>query len=86
MKGRSIVVLILQQAPETVTRDPWPGIFIILLVLCLLAICCRALWKKITEAGEEVAPTDVKVLIICPYCGAKTEQGLLKCQNCKADL
>ncbi|MHA2426042.1 MAG: hypothetical protein ACXAEF_14725 [Candidatus Thorarchaeota archaeon] len=28
----------------------------------------------------------VKVLVICPYCGAKTEQGLAKCQNCKADL
>ncbi|MFW9847587.1 MAG: hypothetical protein ACFFF4_00500 [Candidatus Thorarchaeota archaeon] len=28
----------------------------------------------------------VKVLVICPYCGAKTEQGLSKCQNCGADL
>ncbi len=28
----------------------------------------------------------VKVLVVCPYCGAKTEQGLAKCQNCKADL
>ena len=28
----------------------------------------------------------VKVLVICPYCGAKTEQGISKCQNCKADL
>ena len=28
----------------------------------------------------------VKVLVICPYCGAKTEQGLSKCQNCQADL
>ena len=28
----------------------------------------------------------VKVLVICPYCGAKTEQGLSKCSNCQADL
>ena len=28
----------------------------------------------------------VKVLVICPYCGAKTEQGVGKCQNCQADL
>lgn len=28
----------------------------------------------------------VKVFVICPYCGAKTEQGLSKCQNCQADL
>jgi hypothetical protein len=27
-----------------------------------------------------------RVLVVCPYCGAKTEQGLLKCQNCRADL
>lgn len=28
----------------------------------------------------------VKVFVICPYCGSKTEQGLSKCQNCQADL
>jgi len=28
----------------------------------------------------------VKILVICPFCGAKTEQGISKCQNCKADL
>jgi hypothetical protein len=28
----------------------------------------------------------VRVLVICPYCGAKTEQGIGKCQNCQADL
>ena len=28
----------------------------------------------------------VKVLVICPFCGAKTEQGIGKCQNCGADL
>lgn len=28
----------------------------------------------------------VRVLVICPFCGAKTEQGLSKCQNCQADL
>lgn len=27
-----------------------------------------------------------KVLVVCPFCGAKTEQGLAKCQKCGADL
>ena len=27
-----------------------------------------------------------KFLVICPYCGAKTERGISKCQNCQADL
>ena len=28
----------------------------------------------------------VKVLVICPYCGGKTEQGYPKCQKCGADI
>ena len=27
-----------------------------------------------------------RVLVVCPFCGAKTEQGLAKCQKCGADL
>lgn len=27
-----------------------------------------------------------RVLVICPFCGAKNEQGVLKCHNCGADL
>ncbi len=37
------------------------------------------------ESPREKIVTE-RVLVICPYCGAKTEQGLLKCQNCRADL
>ena len=29
---------------------------------------------------------DAKVLVICPYCGAKTEQGLSNCSKCGADI
>ena len=31
-------------------------------------------------------PTDAKVLVICPYCGGKTEQGITRCDKCGADL
>lgn len=31
-------------------------------------------------------PSNAKVLIICPYCGAKTEQGLTSCKKCNAEL
>lgn len=27
-----------------------------------------------------------KVLIICPFCGGKTQHGITKCQKCGADL
>ncbi len=35
------------------------------------------------------APTKeviTKILVVCPYCGFKNEQGVLKCQNCSAEL
>lgn len=35
-------------------------------------------------AIRAIAPA--AVLVICPYCGAKTEQGLQNCQKCGADL
>jgi len=33
--------------------------------------------------GREVI---TRVLVVCPYCGAKNEQGILKCQNCSAEI
>jgi len=42
----------------------------------------EAAMSSISTREREV----VKVLVVCPYCGAKTEQGLSKCQNCQADL
>ena len=39
-----------------------------------------------TTYTAPAAAGTVKVLVICPYCGAKTEQGLTKCQKCSADL
>jgi hypothetical protein len=37
-----------------------------------------------TEITREIITE--RVFVICPYCGAKTEQGIMKCQNCGADL
>lgn len=41
-----------------------------------------------TENANEFFTDDssTKVLIVCPFCGGKTEQGLLKCQKCGAAL
>jgi len=33
--------------------------------------------------GREVI---TRVLVVCPYCGSKNEQGVLKCHNCSADV
>jgi hypothetical protein len=44
-----------------------------------------------TVAATPSTPTQEKIVtekvfVICPFCGAKTEQGLAKCQKCNADL
>ena len=42
-------------------------------------------FSKETSAPSVISET-AKVLVICPYCGAKTEQGIAKCQKCGADI
>lgn len=37
------------------------------------------------EAVKEREVT-TRVLVVCPFCGAKNEQGVLKCQNCGAEI
>ncbi|MGY5860491.1 MAG: hypothetical protein RTU63_14060 [Candidatus Thorarchaeota archaeon] len=39
-----------------------------------------------TETVREREIVRDRVLVICPYCGAKNEQGVLTCHNCDADL
>lgn len=36
-----------------------------------------------STTGREVI---TRVLVVCPYCGSKNEQGFTKCQNCSADI
>jgi len=42
-----------------------------------------------THGSTPIAPrkeVETRYLVICPYCGAKNEQGIMKCQNCSAEL
>ena len=41
--------------------------------------------ESIIEPVKEKIITE-RVFIICPYCGTKTEQGIMKCRNCGAEL
>jgi hypothetical protein len=43
-------------------------------------------FKKTAPSTTAVTAPGATVLVICPYCGAKTEQGLAKCQKCGADI
>jgi L-asparagine transporter-like permease len=40
-----------------------------------------------TSGGETTRIVEREtVLVVCPYCGNKNQQGLSKCQNCDGDL
>ena len=76
------------------------GLIAAILILGILCCVCRSKKKEPEYAPPTVdhyrAPTEStvrereivrdRVLVICPYCGAKNEQGVLTCHNCKADL
>ncbi len=65
------------------------GFFLPLLVLGVsgLALGSIVYLRKRTQGrmSDSVRP-DAKVLIVCPYCGARNEQGVLKCHKCDADI
>ncbi|TFH07090.1 MAG: hypothetical protein E4H14_09275 [Candidatus Thorarchaeota archaeon] len=39
-----------------------------------------------TTTGTTVREVTTRVLVICPYCGCKNDQGILTCTNCDAEL
>lgn len=72
-----------------------------LFIFSLIAICIILFIKHRERKSSTTTPTpansteptvlppqtsDAKVLIICPFCGAKTEQGITQCWKCKAPL
>lgn len=51
----------------------------------VVIIAVAAISRRRIHPTPVVSP-DARVLIVCPYCGAKNEQGILKCQSCGARL
>lgn len=43
-------------------------------------------FSRTKTVGATSTADSAKVLVLCPYCGSKTEQGLPNCQKCGADL
>ena len=62
--------------------------FVLILFIGIIGIAAFVKRGKTPSPGETPLPIspDVKVLIVCPYCGARNEQGILKCQTCQADI
>ena len=59
-------------------------------LICIVLVIRKR--GQTTAAADSVPETRIytevypKVLILCPYCGKKFEQGLTECPNCKANV
>ncbi len=42
--------------------------------------------RRHDHGPEGAVPTGAKVLVVCPYCGGKNEQGIVKCAHCGAEI
>ena len=42
--------------------------------------------SQMTHGNTTGTQVITRVLVVCPYCGSKNEQGILKCQHCSAEL
>ena len=42
--------------------------------------------QKDGVGGSNMRAPSAPILIVCPFCGSKTKQGLAKCENCGADI
>lgn len=63
------------------------GLPLVIVAGVIYAIKRRGKREEVVEVvSEQVISKDAKVFVICPYCGAKTEQGIIKCKKCGADL
>ncbi|MEM2143612.1 MAG: hypothetical protein QXS20_04795 [Candidatus Thorarchaeota archaeon] len=77
--------------PPVVSDPAIPGVggAGIVAVLALVALAgvggVLLVSRRIHPASSGNVPAS-KVLVVCPYCGAKSEQGITRCEKCGAPL
>jgi hypothetical protein len=78
----------------TINLDTTLSLVLPIAVVILLFIVALGFIAKIVDDDDDYSGSDdqVKViehetvLVVCPYCGAKNEQGNTTCKNCDAEL
>ena len=66
----------------------------VLPVVVVLGLFIVALWfiTKIVDDDDDGGGSQTtiiereRVLVVCPYCGTKNEQGITTCANCDAEI
>lgn len=85
--GDVILAFFEERKPDT----SWMLVILLALLLVLgigiiyYAVKSRRERKEHRMRLDEIQH-EAKVLIVCPYCGTKTEQGIINCQSCGAKL
>jgi len=64
-----------------------PIAVVIVLFIVALGFIARIVDDDDDSSGERVKVIErEKILVVCPYCGAKNEQGITTCKNCDAEI
>ena len=77
--------------PTSQPVNSWPQILAMLILFAVVIVCIACVLRLRKKNPPPVVPLVVKtpaplILVVCPYCGAKNEQGLLKCRKCSAEI
>ena len=56
------------------------------IVVCLISTKKNAPPARVELDHPRYREPAPLVLVVCPYCGAKNEQGILKCRKCSAEI
>jgi hypothetical protein len=88
-----VIFWLIYLAPSiTVDLDATLSLLLPIAVVIMLFIVAFGFITKLDDDDDNDGDTQIKViehervLIICPYCGAKNEQGATTCKNCDAEL
>ena len=90
----AIFWLIFLAPSITINLDATLSLVLPIIVVIGLFIVALCFITRITDDGDEYDSSreQVKViereriLVVCPYCGAKNEQGITTCKNCGAEI
>ncbi|MFW9848515.1 MAG: hypothetical protein ACFFF4_05210 [Candidatus Thorarchaeota archaeon] len=82
---------------QTAVTPPWIWLLVIVVVIVVPLIVFVRKRSRTPSSGPTPIATKEEtkvvertvekiVLVVCPYCGAKNEQGMTKCQSCQGDI
>ena len=87
------IIWLIYLAPSfTINLDATLAMVLPIAVVAVLFIAALCFISGLIDDDDREGGTEVKVvehetvLVVCPYCGAKNEQGVTTCKNCDAEI